>query len=123
MEESVVLEGTSPPGVTDTSEDVDLSYQNTQSLEGGISEILWFEDAVDIMTSVLVSAMKIWFQAGKFGLEKILIGTTTNIAKIRKYTEQSLMELLFEVATKNIARSGIGYVGISLQKAWEEAFY
>jgi hypothetical protein len=118
-----VSPSTSPPGVTDAFEDADLRYQNTQSLEGGMSEILLFEDAVDIMTSVLVSAVKIRFQVGKFGLEKILIGTTTNIAKIRKHTEQSLMELLFEVATKNIARSGVGCVGISLQKAWEEAFY
>jgi hypothetical protein len=77
----------SPPGVTDALEDVDLRYQNTQSLEGGISEILRFEDTIDIMISVLISTVKIRFQVGKFGLEKILIGTTTNIAKTRKYTE------------------------------------
>jgi hypothetical protein len=77
-------------------------------------EILQFEDAVDIITSILVSVVKIRFQAGKFSLKKILIKTTTNIAKIRKYTEQSLVKLLFEVATKNIARLSVGCVGISL---------
>ena len=54
-------------------------------------------------------------QAGKFGFKLITIGTTTNIAEIRKYTEQTLVELPFEVATEKI--------GIGLQKAWEEAFY
>jgi hypothetical protein len=46
-----------------------------------------------------------------------LIGTTINIADIRKYTEQSLIELPFEVATAKIAKSGAGCTGISLQKA------
>jgi hypothetical protein len=120
-EESVVPEGMSPDtslsGITDTSENTDLRYQITQSLEGGMSEILQFEDTVNIMTSVLVSAVKMWFQTGKIGLEKILIETTTNIAKIQKYTEQSFVELLFKVVTKNIVRSGTGCVDISLQKA------
>jgi hypothetical protein len=51
--------GTSPPGVIDTLEDVDSRYQITQSLEGGILEILRFEDAIDVMTSMLVSTVKI----------------------------------------------------------------
>jgi hypothetical protein len=90
---------TSPPGVTGASKDRDSRYQITQSLEGGMSEILRFEDAVDVMTSVLVNAVKIQFQASKFGFEQIIIRTTTNITEIRKYTEQSLVELPFEVAT------------------------
>ena len=87
-----------------------------------MSAILRFEDAVDVMTSVLVSAMKIQIQVGKFGFEQINIGTTTNIADIRKYTEQLLVKLLFKVATKKIAKSGASCVGIGLLKAWEEAF-
>jgi hypothetical protein len=87
-----------------------------------MSKILRFEDAVDIITSVLVSAVKIRIQAGKFGFEQIFIGTTTNSAEIRKYTEQLLVELLFEVAIEKIAKTGAGCVGIGLQKAWEEAF-
>ena len=63
---------------------------------------------------MLVSAIKIQFQASKFSLETILIRTNTNIAKVWKYTEQSLVEPLFEVATKIIARSGTNCVGISL---------
>jgi hypothetical protein len=82
-----------------------------------MSEILQFKDAVDVITSILVNAIKIRFQAGKFSLDKMLIGTTTNIAKIRKYTKQLLIEPLFKVATKNIARSSASCVGISLQKA------
>jgi hypothetical protein len=116
IEESTVLEGggpsTLPPSVTDTPEDA--RCQIIQSLEGGMSEILWFEDAVDVMTSVLVNAVKIRIQAGKFGFEQINIGTTTNIADIRKYTEQSLVKLPFEVATEKIAKSGAGCVGIIL---------
>jgi hypothetical protein len=53
--------GTSPPGVTDASKDGDSRYQVTQSLEGGMSEILRFEDAVDVMTSILINAVKIRF--------------------------------------------------------------
>lgn len=126
-EESVVPEGessnTSLSGVADASEDTASTYQITQPLEGGISEILQFEDAVDIMTSVVVSAVKIRIQAGKFGFKQIHIGITTNITKIRKYTEQSLVELLFDVAIEKIAKTGAGCVGIGLQKVWEEAFY
>jgi hypothetical protein len=40
-----------------------------------------------------------------------------HIADIRKYTEQSLVELPFEVTTTKIAKSGAGYTGIGLQKA------
>jgi hypothetical protein len=75
------------------------------------------------MTSVLLTIAKIRIQAGKFGFEGIGIGTTTNIADIRKYTEQTLVELLFEDATEKIAKSGAGCIGIGLQKSWEEAFY
>ena len=115
--------GTLPPDVTDASKDADSRYQIIQSLESGMSEILRSEDAVDGMTSVFVSAVKIRIQAGKFGFERINMGTTTNIADIRKYTEQSLVELPFEVATEKVAKSGAGCVGIGLLKAWEEAFY
>jgi hypothetical protein len=66
---------------------------------------------------VLLNAAKIRMQAGKFSFERILIGTTTNIADIRKYTEQSLVELPFEVATAKIAKTGAGCAGIGLQKA------
>jgi hypothetical protein len=127
VEESAVPEGesplTPPTDITEASEGADPKRQITQSLEGGMSEILQSEDAVDIMTSVLLNAAKIRMQAGKFGFERILIGTTTNIADIRKYTEQSLVELPFEVATAKIAKTGAGCAGIGLQKAWEEAFY
>jgi hypothetical protein len=115
--------GTLSPGITDACEDTDSRYQIIQSLEGGMSDILRFEDAVGVMTSVLVNTVKIRIQAGKFGFEQINIGTTTNIADIRKYTEQSLVKLPFEVAAQKIAKSGAGCVGISLLKAWEEAFY
>jgi hypothetical protein len=57
VEESTVLEGggpsTLPPSVRDSSEDADTRYQITQSLEGGMSEILQFEDAVDVMFNKL----------------------------------------------------------------------
>jgi len=75
------------------------------------------------MTSVLLTAAKMRIQVGKFGFEKITIGTTANTAEIRKYTEQSLVELPFEVATEKIAKTGAGCAGIGLQKAWEEALY
>jgi hypothetical protein len=121
VEESTVPEGGGPitllPSVTKASKDADSRYKIIQSLEGGMLEILWFEDAVDIMTSVLVSAVKIRIQASKFSFEQINIGTTTNIADIRKYTEKSLVELPFEVATQKIAKSGAGCVGIGLLKA------
>ena len=127
VEENAVLEGRSPlilpTDVTEASDGADPKRQITRLLEGGMSEILRAEDAVDIMTSVLLTAARIRIQAGKFGFERILIGTTTNIADIRKYTEQSLVELQFEVATAKIAKSGAGCAGIGLQKAWEEAFY
>jgi hypothetical protein len=88
-----------------------------------MSEILRSEDAIDVITSVLLTAAKIQIQASKFGFKMIIVETTTNIAEIRKYTEQSLVELLFEIATEKIAKTGVGCVGIGLQKAWEEAFY
>jgi hypothetical protein len=91
VEESTVPEGgspsTLPPSVMDAPEDPDSRYQIIQPLIGSMSEILRFEDAIDVMTSVLVSAMKTRIQAGKFGFEQINIGTTTNIADIRKYIE------------------------------------
>ncbi|KAL5347680.1 hypothetical protein ACLOAV_007089 [Pseudogymnoascus australis] len=97
------------------------SYQTTQSLEGGMSEILRPEDAVDIMTSVLLSTAKVRIQAGKFGFKSVNLTTTTNTVKIRGYT--ALMELPFKDATDMIAKSGAGSVGIGLQKSWEEACY
>jgi hypothetical protein len=74
------------------------------------------------MTFVLLTAAKIQIQASKFGFKMITVGTT-NIAEIQKYTEQSLVELPFKVATEKIAKTGAGCVGIGLQKAYEEAFY
>jgi hypothetical protein len=64
------------------SEDADSRYQIIQFLERRMSEIQRFEDAVDVMTSVLVSAVRIRIQAGKSDFERINIGTTTNIAEI-----------------------------------------
>jgi hypothetical protein len=90
-EESIVPEGRSSstilPDIADASEDTASIYQITQPLEGSISEILRFEDTVDIIISVLVNTVKIQIQTGKFSFEKILVETTTNIAEIRKYTE------------------------------------
>jgi len=63
-----------------------------------MSEILRAEDAVDVMTSVLLTAAKIRIQAGKFGFERILIGTTTNIANIRKYTEHASHTIIKRLA-------------------------
>ncbi|OBT83713.1 hypothetical protein VE02_08283 [Pseudogymnoascus sp. 03VT05] len=99
------------------------SCQTTQPLEGGMSEILRPEDAVDVMTSVLLTTAKVRIQAGKFGFKSVKLKTTTNIVTIREYTEQTLVELPFKDATEMIAKSGAGNVGIGLQKAWEEAFY
>jgi hypothetical protein len=109
MEESAVRERKSPvtslPDVTDASKEAGSKCQITQFLEGGMSEIRRSEDAVEVMTSMLLNAPKIRIQAGKFGFEKIAIGTITNTAEIRKYTEQSLVELPFEVATEKIAKT------------------
>jgi len=52
-----------------------------------MSEILRPEDAIDVITSVLLTAAKIRIQAGKFGFKMITLGTTTNTAEIRKYIE------------------------------------
>ena len=126
MEENAVSEGGNPlmlpTDVTEGSEGADPKFRITQLL-GGMSGILRAEDAINVMTSVLLTAAKIRIQAGKFGFEMRLIGTTTNTADIRKYTEQSLVDSPFEVATERIVKSGAGCVGIDLQKAWEEAFY
>jgi hypothetical protein len=63
VEENTVLEGGSPlilpTDVTEASEGADPKCQITQLLEGGISEILWAEDAINVMTSVLLTAAKI----------------------------------------------------------------
>jgi hypothetical protein len=118
--ESAAAEGESPltslPDITDASKEAggDSKCQITQPLEGGMSEILRSEDAIGVMTSVLLTAAKIQIQAGKFGFNMITVGTTTNIAEIRKYTEQSLVELPFEVATEKIAKTGAGCVGDGL---------
>ena len=50
-------------------------------------DILYLEDAVDVMTSVLLTAARIRIQAGKFGFKEVILGTTTNVTKIRQYTE------------------------------------
>ncbi len=127
-EESAAAEGESPltslPDIMDASKEArgDSKCQITQPLEGGMSEVLRFEDAVDVMTSVLLTAAKTRIQAGKFGFKMITVGTITNIAEIWKYTEQSFVVLPFEVATEKIAKTGAGCVGIGLQKAWQEAF-
>ncbi|PVH71194.1 hypothetical protein DL98DRAFT_616299 [Cadophora sp. DSE1049] len=86
-------------------------------------EILLPEDAVDIMTGVLLTATKVRTQAGKFGSPEVILGTTTNINKIREYTEQWLVKQPFEIAIGKIAKTGVGYAGIGLQKSWEEVFY
>jgi hypothetical protein len=86
----------------------------TQPLEGGMLEILQAEDAVDVIISVLLTARRYRFKQASLVSKWILIGTTTNIAYIWKYTKQPLIELLFEAATKKIAKSGIGCAGISL---------
>jgi hypothetical protein len=121
VEETAVPEGESPAvspfDVMDASKEADLKCQITKSLEGGTSEIPLLEDAVDVMTSVLLTAARIRIQAGKFGFKEVILGTTTNIAKIREYTEQWLVKLLFKVTTKRIAKAGAGCAGIGLQKA------
>jgi hypothetical protein len=121
VEDNAVLKGGSPlilpTDVTEVSKGADPKCQVTQLLEGNMSEILWAKDAINVMTSVLLIAVKIRIQANKFSFEMRLIGTTTNTANIRKYTEQSLMDPPFEVATKRIAKSGAGYASIGLQKA------
>lgn len=98
--------------------------QTTHFLEGRMLEILRSEDAVDFIISVLLKVAKKRIQVGRFGLQNITIGTTTtDTTEIRKYTEQNLVALPFEIAIKKITKTGAGSVGISLQKAWEEAFY
>jgi hypothetical protein len=97
--------------------------QTTHFLEGSMLEILRFEDAVDIMTSVLLKVAKIRIQVGRFGLRNINIGTTTNTAEILRYTEEELAAKPFKIAIERVTKSGAGCVGIGLQKAWEEAFY
>jgi hypothetical protein len=97
--------------------------QTTHLLEGSMLKILRFGDAVDVMTSVLLKVAKIRIQVGRFGLRNINIGTTTNTAKILRYTEEKITAKPFKIAIKRITKSGAGCVGIGLQKAWEEAFY
>ncbi len=75
------------------------------------------------MTFVLLTVTKIQIQVDKFGFKIITVETTTNITKIQKYMEQSLVELPFKVATKIIAKTGTDCIGISLQKAQEEVFH
>jgi hypothetical protein len=96
-----------------------LLLQRPQALSvleiwGGMAEMPYAKDAIDIMTSILLTAAKIRTQAGRLGFETVNIGTTTNIAEIRKYTEQSLVELPFKVATQKIAKTGAGCAGIGL---------
>lgn len=77
-------------------------------------EILRFEDAVDIMTSVLLKVAKIRIQVGRFGLRNINIGTIINTAEILRYIEEELIAKPFKIAIKRVTKSGAGYVGISL---------
>jgi len=78
--------------------------QTIHFLEGSILVILRFEDAVDIMTSVLLKVAKIRIQVGKFGLQNINIGTTTDTTEIRKYTEQNLAVLPLKLRLKRLQR-------------------
>jgi hypothetical protein len=48
-----------PPDGTDASKESNSKYGITQVLEGSMSEILRFKEAVDVMTSVLLTAAKI----------------------------------------------------------------
>ena len=63
---------------------------------------------------MLLIAVKIRIQASKFGFEIRLIKTITNIADIRKYIKQSLMDPLFEITIKRITKSSTSYTSISL---------
>ncbi|KAL5312953.1 hypothetical protein ACEPPN_019379 [Leptodophora sp. 'Broadleaf-Isolate-01'] len=123
-EGSIGLEGDLPvassPGYA--SKEADPKCQ-VPPLEGGMLDILLPEDAVDVMTGVLLTATKVRIQAGKFGSQDVTLGTTTDINKIREYTEEWLVKQPFEVATVKIAKAGAGYAGIGLQKSWEEVFY
>jgi len=114
---------TSTLDVTDALDVPGPISQTTHFLEGSMLEILRYEDAVDVMTSVLLKVAKIRIQVGRFGLQIVNIGTTTNTAEIQRYTEQNLAAKPFKIAIEKITKSGAGCVGIDLQKAWEEAFY
>jgi len=92
-------------------------------LEGGMLDVLLPEDAVDVMTGVLLTATKVRIQAGKFGSQHVPLSTTTDVNKIQEYTEEWLVKQPFEVATVKIAKAGAGYAGIRLLKSWEEVFY
>merc|ERR1712225_150549 len=104
------------------SKEADPKHEVTP-LEGGMLDVLLPEDAVDVMTGVLLTATKVRIQAGKFGSQDVTLGTTTDINKIREYTEGWLVKQPFEVATVKISKTGAGYAGIRLLKSWEEAFY
>merc|ERR1712093_606871 len=106
----------------DPSKEADPKHEVT-SLEGGMLDVLLPGDAVDVMTGVLLTAAKVRIQAGKFGSQDVTLGTTTDINKIREYTEGWLVKQPFEVATVKISKTGAGYAGIRLLKSWEEAFY
>ena len=103
------------------SKEADPKHEVTP-LEGGMLDVLLPEDAVDVMTGVLLTATKVRIQAGKFGSQDVTLGTTTDINKIREYTEEWLVKQPFEVATVKIAKTGAGYAGIRLLKSWEEVF-
>ena len=124
VEGSVGPEGEPPvascPGYP--SKEADPKHEVTP-LEGGMLDVLLPEDAVDVMTGVLLTATKVRIQAGKFGSQDVTLGTTTDINKIREYTEEWLVKQPFEVATVKIAKTGAGYAGIRLLKSWEEVFY
>jgi hypothetical protein len=66
---------------------------------------------------VLLTATKVRIQAGKFGSQDVTLGTTTDINKIREYTEEWLAKQPFEVATVKIAKAGAGYASIGLLKS------
>lgn len=108
---------TSTLDVTDALDVLGPISQITHFLEGSMLEILRSEDAVDVMTSVLLKVAKIRIQVGRFGLQNVNIRTTTNTAEIQRYTEQNLAAKPFKIAIEKITKLGVDCVGIGLQKA------
>jgi hypothetical protein len=90
--------------ITDTLNVRCPTSQTTPFLEGSMLKILRSEDAVVAMTSVLLKAAKIRIQVGKFGLQNLTVGTTTNTTKIRKCTEGTLALLPLKMRFKKLHR-------------------
>jgi len=89
LECGVVLESELPVASSPeyASKEADLICEATL-LEGDTLETLLPEDASDVMTEVILTATKVWTQIIKFDSSEILLGITTNIDKVYKYTEQ-----------------------------------